>query len=79
MDSFAAYNDGFKFILCVDVFSKFAWAIPLKTKKGTEILKSVKAVIKDSDREPEKIWDMAIVEVSGFGSSSEPQSEQNVR
>jgi len=38
------------------VFSKFAWAIPLKTKKAFEILKAVKDVIKKSGREPEKIW-----------------------
>ena len=34
MESFVSYNNGFKFILCiVDVFSKFAWAIPHKTRK----------------------------------------------
>ena len=33
METFASYNDGYKFILCiVDVLSKFAWCVPLKNK-----------------------------------------------
>jgi len=34
MDKLSKWNKGFKYILTViDVFSKFAWAIPLKDKK----------------------------------------------
>ena len=34
----ATHNDGYRYILtCVDVFSKRAWALPLKTKRGPEV------------------------------------------
>jgi len=57
MESFAKSNDGYKYILCiVDVFSKFAWCVPLKTKTGVTILHAVKDVIEESKRQPEKIW-----------------------
>ena len=29
------YNKGIKFLLClIDIFSKYAWVVPLKDKKG---------------------------------------------
>jgi len=57
MESFADSNDGYKFILCIiDVFSKFAWCVPLKSKTASSVLNAVKAVVKESKREPEKIW-----------------------
>ena len=32
------FNKGFRFLLCViDIYSKFAWVIPLKDKKGITI------------------------------------------
>ena len=35
LSSISKYNDGYKFLLTViDVFSKVAWAIPLKNKSG---------------------------------------------
>lgn len=57
MESLASYNDDYKYILCIiDVFSKFAWCVPLKNKTGTSILKAVKDVVSESQRSPEKIW-----------------------
>ena len=57
MESFAADNNGFKYILCIiDVFSKYAWCVPLKSKTGTIVLTAVKDVIAESGRQPEKIW-----------------------
>src|SRR5690606_13835704 len=57
MESYVEYNDGFKFILCIiDVFSKYAWCVPLKNKTGAMILKAVKDVITESKRSPEFIW-----------------------
>ena len=33
MQSLANYNDGYKYLLtCIDILSKYAWAIPLKDK-----------------------------------------------
>jgi len=38
MTSLARYNDGNKFLLtCIDVFSKVAWAIPLKNKSASVV------------------------------------------
>ena len=40
MQSFSRKNKGYKYILMIiDVFSKFGWAIPLKTKTGLETTK----------------------------------------
>lgn len=48
MSSLAKTNDGTKFILtCIDVFSKYAWAIPLKNKSANSVLDGIKQVIKD--------------------------------
>src|SRR5690606_28357927 len=57
MESFTDYNKGYKYILCIiDVFSKYAWCVPLKNKTGSSILKAVKDVVAESGRIPEKIW-----------------------
>ena len=37
------YNNRFLFLLCViDIYSKYAWAVPLKYKKGITLLKLFK-------------------------------------
>jgi hypothetical protein len=57
MESFADQNNGFKWILCIiDVFSKFAWCIPLKNKSADTVLHAFINVVKKSGRSPEKIW-----------------------
>ena len=43
------WNKGYKYILTViDVFSKFAWAYPLKNKIGVLITDSFKSIVKNS-------------------------------
>ena len=43
--------------MCViDLFSKYAWVIPLKDKKGTSIVNAFQKILKESDRKPNKIW-----------------------
>ena len=38
-------NDGYKFLLTIiDVFSRKAWVVPLKSKKGVEILKAFESI-----------------------------------
>ena len=38
MQSLSKYNKGIKYLLrAIDLFSKYAWIIPLKDKKGTSI------------------------------------------
>ena len=51
------YNKGFRFLLCViDIFSKFAWVIHLKDKKGISIVNAFQILLKESNRKPNKIW-----------------------
>ena len=39
MQSLSRYNKGIKYLLCaIDLFSKYAWIIPLKDKKGISIV-----------------------------------------
>ena len=39
MQSLSKYNRGIKYLLCViDLFSEYAWVIPIKDKKGTSIV-----------------------------------------
>ena len=46
MIPYARKNKGFKYILCIiDCFTKFAWAIPLKTKTGMEVGKAFKKIL----------------------------------
>ena len=43
MQSLSKYNKGIKYLLCaIDLFSKYAWVIPLKDKKGASIVNAFK-------------------------------------
>ena len=43
--------------MCViDIFSKYAWVISLKDKKGVSIVNAFQKVLDDSDRKPNKVW-----------------------
>ncbi|CAB4015323.1 DNA polymerase [Paramuricea clavata] len=53
MDSISKYNNGFKYILTViDVLSKYAWAEPIKTKTGENLVKASEKILKKG-RKPE--------------------------
>ena len=57
LNSLVSYNDGCRYMLCiVDVFSKFAWAVPLKNKTAETVLSAVQGVVKKSKRTPKKFW-----------------------
>ena len=50
-------NKGIRFLLCViDIFSKYAWVVPLKDKKGISIVKAFQSILKQSNKKPNKIW-----------------------
>ena len=50
-------NKAFRFLLCViDVFSKYAWVVPLKDEKSISIVNAFQKILKESDRKPNKIW-----------------------
>ena len=57
MQLISKFNKGFRFLLCViDIFSKYAWVVPLKDKKGVAITNAFQKSLKESDRKPNKIW-----------------------
>ena len=57
MQLISKLNKGFLFLLCViDIFSKYAWFVPLKDKKGVSIVNSFQKILNDSARKPTKIW-----------------------
>ena len=57
MQLLSKFNKGFRFLLCViDIFSKYAWVIPLKDKKGVSIVNAFQKILDDSKRRPNKTW-----------------------
>ena len=58
MQLLSRYNKGIRFLLCViDIFSKYAWVVLLKDKKGISIVKAFQSILKQSNRrKPNKIW-----------------------
>ena len=57
MQLISKYNKGIKFLLCViDRFSKYAWVVPLKDKKGVTIVNVFKSNIDSSKRKLNQIW-----------------------
>ena len=50
-------NKGFGFLVCViDVFSNYAWVVPLKDKKSVTIANAFQKILDDSTRKWSKIW-----------------------
>ena len=67
MQSLSRKNKGIKYLLCaIDLFSKYAFVVPLKDKKGISIVNAFDKIIKQSNRrakgtsaqhvKPNKIW-----------------------
>ena len=57
MQSLSRKNKGIKYLLCaIDWYSKYAFVIPLKDKKGISIVNAFNKIIKQSSRKPNKIW-----------------------
>ena len=56
MQLISRYNKGIRFLLCViDIFSKYAWVVPLKDKKVVSIVAAFQSILKQSNRKPNKI------------------------
>ena len=56
MQSESKYN-GIKYLLCaIDLFSKYAWIIPIKDDKGVSIVNVFQKILDSSNRKPNKIW-----------------------
>jgi len=54
MQAFSKYNNWVKYLLTViDVFSKYGWMKPLKSKAGLEVANALKKIFKE--RKPDKL------------------------
>ena len=57
MQLISKFNKGFRFLLCIiDIYSKYAWVIPLKDKKGITIINAFQKTLDEINRKPNKIW-----------------------
>ena len=55
MQKFVKLNKGYRYLLtCIDIFSKFAWVIPLKDKKGITIKNALEKIF--NKRKPKFLW-----------------------
>ena len=51
------YNKGIRYLLCaIDLFSIYAFVVPLKNEKGTTIANAFQNILENSKRKPNKIW-----------------------
>ena len=57
MQEWKADNDGERYILTVvDVFTRFAWARPMRSKSAIDTFAAFISIVEDSKRTPEKLW-----------------------
>ena len=57
MESTSKFNKKIRFLLCViDIFSKYAWVLPFKDKKGVTIISAFQKILNHSMRKPSKMW-----------------------
>ena len=56
MELISKYDKGIRFLLCaIYLFSKYAFVVPLKDKKGTAIVNAFQGILNNSKRKPNKI------------------------
>ena len=49
------YNKGIRFLLCViDIFSKYAWVVPLIDKYDITIVNTLQSILENSKRKPKQ-------------------------
>ena len=65
MQKLSKWNKGYKYLLMVlDLFSKYGWMVPLKTKTGLEVSKAFESIfrqnkvlgVKGTGSKPKKLW-----------------------
>ena len=58
MQLISKFNKGFRFLLYViDIYSKCAWVVSFKDKKGNTTTNAIQIFLKESNRKPNKIWE----------------------
>ena len=62
MQLISKFNKGICFLLCViDIFSKYAWLVPLKDDKGTAVTNAFEKLLDKSRCKPNKIcWTKSV-------------------
>jgi transposase InsO family protein len=57
MDNLAHENKGYRYILtCIDVLSRYAWAVPVHTKSAKDMLKAMKMLFEEAwPRKPQRL------------------------
>ena len=56
MQKYSTDNDGYNYLMTViDCFSKYAWAVPLKSKRAVEIVEAFKKIFHESGRQCVKL------------------------
>ena len=64
MQSLGKYNKGNKYLLCaIDLFSKYAWVIPIKNKKGTSIVNTFQKIMNKHNQKPTDMFNKQDVTV----------------
>ena len=57
MQEWSKQNNGYRYMLnIIDVFSKYAWSVPLKDKRGESVTIAFKSIVKSSNRQPKFLW-----------------------
>ena len=56
MQSLSKYSKGIRYLLCaIDLFSKYAWVVPLKDKRGITVVNAFQKIISKGHK-PNKVW-----------------------
>src|SRR5438477_3706732 len=56
MLEFQNVNDGYRYLLTViDLFSRYAWARPLKTKSAADVTLAFRSILSEDRRKPKKV------------------------
>ena len=57
MQLVSKFIKSFRFLLCaIDIYSNYAWVVPLKDTKGVTITDAFQNILNKSNRKPNKIW-----------------------
>ena len=57
MQLISKYNKGIRYLLCgIDLYSKYAFVVPLKNKKSGSIINAFQSILDNSKRKLNKIW-----------------------
>ena len=57
MQIISKFDKRIRFLLCIiDIYSKYAWVIPLKDKKRITVINAFQKILDESNHQPNKKW-----------------------